>query len=179
MTFYWKVKAQGSESEEKERWGNEMLSMCYHSGHQVTRSLSRKETQLINGQMCCSAHRIAPGSLQGKSYFRAVLSREKRRSDSSALYSPIFYCSCVAFSHCRKLTPLHFQSASLSPSLVRSEGWHFIQTWKLSCGYNTNWEKKKDTDKGIWEAHGVCVQHTIKGFYAREWCGLSMSWRRT
>jgi len=140
-----------------------MLYMCYHSGHRVTRSLSRKETQLINGQMCCSAHRIAPGSLQGKSYFRAVLSREKRGSNSSASYSPFFYCSFVGFSHCRKLTPLYFRVHLSAPLWSGQRGGILFKPGSWVVGRIPT-ERKRRTHTRESEKHMEFVSNTpLKG----------------
>lgn len=35
--------------------------------------------------------------------------------------------------------------------------------------------KRRTYTRESGEAHGVCVQHTIKGFHAREWCGVVWS----
>lgn len=65
-----------------------------------------------------SALRISPGSLQGKSYFRAILSREKEGSNLSGIISSYLLLPIVCVSLYRKLTPLLFQNASPGPSVV-------------------------------------------------------------
>lgn len=119
-------------------------------GHKELQLQRNTADQLIT-RCVRSAHLISSRSLEGKPYFRVILIREKGGS----------YLSAIAFSHLvlhiihvslyKKPTPLFFQSASPSPSMVMpGRAFHpNLEHTQLRCGCNTNQEKKKDAVKRI------------------------------
>lgn len=95
---------------------NETSSMCYHlltRSQGVSTAKVRGTTAELNGQMCCSAHRIAPGSLQGKSYFRAVLSR-RREGVIHLLHLLLSSIAHLLVSH-TAVNPLHHSECISQP----------------------------------------------------------------
>lgn len=115
-----RMRQKGSEARKDVRPCNVVLINLV-TGSQVA-AAAKKHSRSIT-RYVHSALRISLGSFQGKSYFRAILTREKEESNLSDIMSSYLLLLIVCVSLYRKLTPLLFQNASPSPSVVMPRSW--------------------------------------------------------
>lgn len=149
-TYTLVTESQGAAATEKHRWS---ITRCVHFIQDLSRKLIRKTTFQSN-------------SYQG----------ERRKQ-----------FICLLLSHLLLPTSVFHSTESTLPCACRVH--HPAPRWSCpGVAFHPNlgaggWlehppqEKKKVAVKGILEARGVYVQHSVKGFYAREWHDLATLWR--